>query len=53
VQVTDLWIGDASDSPLETADDVRRAVTLVISIGLVFGAVGSMVLLRWNWITLR
>ena len=52
VLVTDLWIGDASDSPLETADDVRRAVTLMISTGLVFAAVGSMLLLRWNW-TLR
>src|SRR4029079_17895336 len=28
VQVTDLWIGDASDPPLETADDVARPVRL-------------------------
>lgn len=53
VLVTDLWICDASDSPLETADDVRRATTLAISIALVVAAVGSMVLLRWNWTTLR
>lgn len=46
VLVTDLWIGDASDSPLETAGDVSRAVTLVISIGLVFAALGSLLLLR-------
>lgn len=52
VLVTGLWIGDASDSPLKTADDVRRAVTLMIATGLVFAAVGSMLLLRWNW-TLR
>lgn len=27
-QVTDTWIGDASDPPLATASDVRRALTL-------------------------
>ena len=53
VLVTDLWIGDASDPPLETAEDVRRALTLVVSIGLAFAAVASLLLLRWNWTTVR
>ena len=53
VLVTDLWIGAVSDPPLETAEDVRRALTLVVSIGLVFAAVASMLLLRWNWSVLR
>ena len=35
VQVTDLWIGDASDPPLETAGDMTRAMMLVVSSGLV------------------
>jgi adenosylcobinamide-phosphate synthase len=41
VQVTDLWIGDVSDPPLETAEDMTRAVVLVILSGLVIAAIGS------------
>ena len=52
VQVTDLWIGDPSDPPLETAEDTRRAMMLVILSGLVVAAAGSAVLLRGSWITL-
>ena len=44
VQVTDLWIGDPSDPPLETADDVRRAMALVIATGLVAAAIGIALL---------
>ena len=49
VQVTDLWIGDASDPPLGTAADMRRAMMLVALSGLVIAALGSSVLSRWNW----
>jgi adenosylcobinamide-phosphate synthase len=35
VMVTDLWIGDASDPPLETAADMTRAIALVVVSGLV------------------
>jgi len=49
VQVTDLWIGDPSDPPLETAGDTTRAVMLVVVTGLVVAAIGCAVLLRWNW----
>ena len=38
VLVTDLWIGDPSDPPLESADDMGRAVLLVVSTGLVVAA---------------
>ena len=34
VLVTDLWVGDASDPPLETAGDVSRAVLLAVVSGL-------------------
>jgi adenosylcobinamide-phosphate synthase len=37
--VTEVWIGDPADPPLATADDVRRAVTLVTATGLVAAAV--------------
>jgi adenosylcobinamide-phosphate synthase len=47
VQVTDLWIGHASDPPLETSADMTRAVMLVALSGLVVAALGSGVLLRW------
>ena len=49
VQVTDLWIGDPSDPPFETAGDMSRAVMLVVSSGLAFAAVGVMLLLRLAW----
>jgi adenosylcobinamide-phosphate synthase len=45
VQVTDLWIGDPSDPPLESAADVRRAVVVVVSSGLAFAAACVMLLL--------
>ena len=48
VQVTDLWIGDASDPPLATAADMSRAMTLVVLSGLVIAALGSSVLSGWN-----
>jgi adenosylcobinamide-phosphate synthase len=44
VLVTDLWIGDASDSPLETAGDMTRAVILVVLTGLIITAAASGVL---------
>jgi adenosylcobinamide-phosphate synthase len=46
VQVTTLWIGDADDPPLETADDVRRAMCLAVASGLVLAAAGGMLLMR-------
>jgi len=46
VQVTDLWIGDPSDPPLETAGDLRRGLVLAVVTGLVAAAVGSAALLR-------
>jgi adenosylcobinamide-phosphate synthase len=48
VQVTDLWIGDVSDPPFETASDMARAVTLVVLSGLTVAAIGVAVLLRWR-----
>jgi adenosylcobinamide-phosphate synthase len=50
VLVTDLWIGDAADPPLATGDDVRRAMALCVSSGLVVAALGSLVLLRAHWV---
>ena len=50
VQVTDLWIGDASDPPLETASDMTRAVILVVLCGLVSAAAGIALLVRWSWL---
>jgi len=47
-QVTDLWIGHPSDPPLATSADMTRALTLVVSSGLVIAAAASAVLLRWN-----
>jgi adenosylcobinamide-phosphate synthase len=49
VLVTDLWIGDASDPPLETGGDVVRAVTLAVSSGLMVAGLGSILLLRSHW----
>jgi adenosylcobinamide-phosphate synthase len=40
VLVTELWIGDASDPPLETAGDVSRAVLLAVSSGLAIAIAG-------------
>jgi adenosylcobinamide-phosphate synthase len=49
VQVTDLWIGDAADRPLETAADLTRAVVLVTLCGLSVAAAGALALMRWHW----
>ena len=46
VQVTDLWIGDPADPPLETATDVTRALWLAVSCGLMIAVAWSVVLLR-------
>ena len=46
--VTDLWIGDPSDPPLDTARDVTRAVALVLLSGVVVAAIGSAMLWRWS-----
>ena len=43
-QVTDIWIGDPSDPPLETTEDVRRALALAVASGLFVTALGSAVL---------
>ena len=43
--VTDVWIGEAADPPLATADDVGRAVWLVTLTGLVTaGAIAGAIL---------
>ena len=42
--VTDLWVGDASDPPLESAGDVSRAVLLALVSGLAI-AVASVVMI--------
>ena len=50
--VTDLWIGDASDPPVETAGDVSRAVLLAVASGLaITGA--SVLAIFLNWTILR
>lgn len=41
-QVTDLWIGDGTDPPLEAAADVTRAVMLVVLSGLVAATLASL-----------
>jgi adenosylcobinamide-phosphate synthase len=49
VLVTDLWIGDASDPPLETARDVSRAVLLAVASGLaITGASVLAIILKWT-----
>ena len=39
--VTDLWIGDPADPPLSAAADVRRAVSLTITVGLFTATVAT------------
>lgn len=46
VQVTDLWVGDPDDPPLETAADVGRAMSLTVTAGVVV-AVLAGALLVW------
>ena len=43
--VTDTWIGDPSDRPAGSHDDVISAVTLVVATGCVAAALASIVLL--------
>jgi adenosylcobinamide-phosphate synthase len=45
VLVTDLWIGDASDPPLETSSDVMRALALSVLTGLAVAMVSSAIIL--------
>ena len=47
VLVTDLWIGDPSDPPLEAAADVTRALVLVIVSGLVVAALSLPLVSAW------
>lgn len=42
--VTETWIGDSTDPPLETHDEVSRAVVLVTSTGLTAAAIAVAVL---------
>jgi adenosylcobinamide-phosphate synthase len=42
--VTDIWIGDPRDPPAGSADDVSRALTLVLGAGLVATLLASAVL---------
>jgi adenosylcobinamide-phosphate synthase len=49
VLVTDLWIGDASDPPLETSGDVMRALALSVLCGLAVATVSGAVILRSHW----
>lgn len=41
VQVTDLWIGDPGDPPLERRGDVIRALVLAIVVGVLTAAAGG------------
>jgi adenosylcobinamide-phosphate synthase len=44
VLVTDLWIGDESDPPLETGHDVTRALALSVLSGLTVATISSAVI---------
>jgi adenosylcobinamide-phosphate synthase len=46
--VTDIWIGDPRDPEAKTRDDVRRAIVLTMTAGLVAAALaGCVLLLVW------
>lgn len=45
VRVTDLWIGDPADPPLETHRDVKRAERLAVVAAMVVVTIGCLVLL--------
>jgi adenosylcobinamide-phosphate synthase len=47
--VTDLWIGEASDPPLDSGGDVVRAVVLTVLSGLAIAAAADSLLLRSRW----
>jgi adenosylcobinamide-phosphate synthase len=42
--VTELWIGDPTDPPLETATDVSRAVALTVAAGLVLATLAAFLI---------
>ena len=42
--VTDVWLGDPADPPLETAGDYRRASAFVAVVGLMAALLAWMVL---------
>jgi adenosylcobinamide-phosphate synthase len=46
VRVTDVWLGEASDPPLETAADVVHAMTIAVLSGLVVAGLGIACLMR-------
>jgi len=52
VQVTNLWIGDAADPPLDTAADTRRAMILAALSGLAVTAIGAAALWRFSVLSL-
>ena len=47
-QITDIWIGEPTDPPLETAADVTRALMVVVFSGLLIAALGVVLLSVWN-----
>ena len=47
--VTDVWIGDPTDPPLATAEDLRRAVGLVTGTGLIAAVVVCAGLALGGW----
>jgi adenosylcobinamide-phosphate synthase len=49
VLVTDLWIGDSADPPLETAEDVRRAMALTVLTGLLIAGIGVGIAVAAVW----
>jgi adenosylcobinamide-phosphate synthase len=44
VQVTDLWIGDPADPPLDSRRDVRRAIGLAAASGMFAAGLGAALL---------
>jgi adenosylcobinamide-phosphate synthase len=46
--VTELWIGDPSDPPLETKGDVTRAIVLTVLAGLAAAGMGIAALSFWG-----
>lgn len=47
-QITDIWIGEPTDPPLETAADVTRALMVVVFSGLLIAALGVVLLSVWG-----
>jgi adenosylcobinamide-phosphate synthase len=46
--VTDTWLGDAADPPVETHDDLRRACVLVTMTGVMAAALASGLLVAFR-----